>query len=98
MPAVQDLNFDIASFTWLAACHGHVRDQRVQFEAEGHVYWIDGKSADFSVTSFIATFCEARGLQKEYCRYAECKDVVPVHVRSRNQYERNVIRFLACCG
>ena len=51
IPAERAVGFEMPPFLWLADCHPHSRDQQVQFEAEGHVYYIKGLRAHFSVTS-----------------------------------------------
>lgn len=50
---------------WLQRCHEHPRDQQVQFQSDGHKYFVDGREIELSVTSFLATFSQALRVQKK---------------------------------
>lgn len=60
LPAAQPTTaWPAVELRWLQQCHPHARDRRIQFEEEGHRYYVEGASMDPSVIGLQGQFSEA---------------------------------------
>lgn len=49
--------------SWLQQTHSHSLDSRITFQEQGHLYFLDGKPLDLSVTGLLDQYAEARSIQ-----------------------------------
>lgn len=61
LPALMPCNnWPSVELNWLRECHQHPRDVRIVFQDSGHLYFVDGKVVELSVTGLLGQYSEAR--------------------------------------
>lgn len=65
---------------YLEQVNAHPKDERVRFQEEGHLYFIDGVSTDLvSVTTFIKSFCQPFDADSVISKMQASKSWGPTH-------------------